>query len=324
MHHFQLKVGRIVIPVYFILVFLFFHSCSQSEWDISAVKREEFAIKPLAYNMAPYYYSTLAPLKTKEPTDKDGIALYNYKDKGLYYQPVFLCLKALHFISSYIISNEKAYLKRADRYARKMVELADKHNGALFFPYKFDNPLSKKRPGGEQIVMKAPWYSGMAQGQALSVFSRLYSLTKNQEYLEIAHKIFKSFLLREREDSPWVVYVDKKSYMWIEECPDKDRINILNGFIFGIYGVYDYYQVTKDERSKILFQAGVKTVKRYIHFFRNPGDRSWYCLGKFHKTTPKYHNVHVKQLEMLYRMTGDEYFLKMSRRFYRDYHQAEN
>jgi hypothetical protein len=254
--------------------------------------------------------------------DKQGIPLYNYQNRGYYYQPVFLSQKTLHLLSSYINSEERAYLKRADLYARKMVELADEYDGALFFPYEFDNPLSKKGPGGERIVMKAPWYSGMAQGQALSVFSRLYSLTKNEEYLEIAHKIFNSFLCRERKDSPWVVYVDKKSYLWIEECPNEDRINILNGFIFGIYGIYDYYQLTRDERSKILFQAAVTTIKRYIHLFRNPGDRSWYCLGKFHKTTPLYHNVHVEQLEMLYKMTGDEYFMKMSLRFYRDAHEA--
>ena len=36
--------------------------------------------------------------------------------------------------------------------------------------------------------MVAPWYSGMAQGQALSAFIRLYNVTNDDSYLKISSK----------------------------------------------------------------------------------------------------------------------------------------
>jgi hypothetical protein len=326
---FTFKLGRriFIVNPYSMRIFIciclllgFLNACSQDRLDISKVKREEFNILPLDSKISPYSYYSVAPLKPSGPVDGQGIPLYLYKDQGYFYHPVFLFQKMLRLISSFIKTGKEVYLERADLYARKMVELADEYNGALFFPYEFNNKLKGKKPGEKLIYVKAPWYSGMAQGHALSVFSRLYCLTKKKEYLEIARKIFKSFLIIERKNGPWIVYVDKRSYLWIEECPVPEKVTILNGFIFGIYGIYDYYQATKDELSKALFQAAVTTVKRHLHLFRNKGDRSWYSLGNSHKTTITYHNVHISQLKMLYSMTGDEFFKNMAWRFYKDAH----
>jgi uncharacterized protein YyaL (SSP411 family) len=258
-------------------------------------------------------------LEPEDPHDENGIPLFRVRHQN-YYHPVYLFETSLSLISNYLTTQNTAYLERAVLYSMKMVELADdKHDGTLFFPYRFDNRL-KAKIRGETVLVKAPWYSGMAQGQALSVFCRLYTLTRKEEYLSIARKVFRSFLVLERENGPWFVHIDSNSNLWIEECPVPVKATILNGFIYGIYGLYEYCQVTNDETAKILFQAAVTTIETHIHRYRNKGNLSWYSLDNFHITTPEYHQCHIDQLEMLYKMTGNFYFHVMSRRFYEDYH----
>ena len=42
-------------------------------------------------------------------------------------------------------------------------------------------------------TLKKPWYSGLAQGQGLSVLIRAYYETKNEIYLNASKKVYKSF-----------------------------------------------------------------------------------------------------------------------------------
>ncbi len=304
----------------FITIFLV--SCSPDEkaiLDISTVKRETFKIKRLTHRSDPYHRPYLAPKKARKPTDEQGIPLY-VKDNRTFYHPIGIALKALHLIDSYKKTRDNRYLTKAELYACKVEEEADEYDDALFFPFKYNNRLGRRKPGGKHDYMIAPWYSGMAQGQCLSVFCRLFRLTHKIKYLKTANKIYKSFWYVERKDAPWVVYVDDNSYLWIEECPLPERTNILNGFIFGIYGIYDYYQTTKSGQSMYLFQAAVTTIKKYVRKYRHKGDRSEYCLSYKRKTSLKYHRVHIKQLRTLFRMTGDPFFKRMAEKFYDDAH----
>ena len=293
--------------------------CSNVQPDFSKVKRRHFNIKSLDYTELPYQYKYVMPLDDpQDPHDEKGIPLFRVNHQN-HYHPVYLFETSLHLISNYFSTQNKKYLDLAAYYSMTMVKMAHEFKGALFFPYPFDNRL-KAKERGKYVLIKAPWYSGMAQGQALSVFCRLYNLTRKQEYLDIARKVFKSFLFLEGKENPWYVQIDSNSYLWIEECPVPEHATILNGFIFGIYGLYEYYQVTRDETAKTLFQAATTTVEAHIHRYRNKGDLSWYSLDNFHKTVPKYHACHVEQLEMLYKMTGNFFFHVMSLRFREDYH----
>ena len=43
-------------------------------------------------------------------------------------------------------------------------------------------------------TLKAPWYSGLAQGQGISLLVRAYAETGNAGYLDSARRAFNSFL----------------------------------------------------------------------------------------------------------------------------------
>ena len=218
-------------------------------------------------------------------TDEDGVILHEKYG----YHPVLLAQKILRYCDSYQLVREETYLEKAILFADKMLQLASENDDdidddIILFPYNFDFPLH----GYPDETIRSPWYSGMAQGQA-----------------------FKDI------NMPWISYIDHNKYVWIEEYPMEDPTNALNGFIFAIYGLYDYYLLTQDSKCKEILLACLTTVKDNIHLFRNKDDLSYYCL-KHKVKSESYHKVHIDQLEMLFLITQDRYFSAMAELFNND------
>jgi hypothetical protein len=276
---------------------------------------EEFSINVLPFDQLPYLKSNTVLAGQKKYTfDKDSIPLYMDKGQG-HYHPVLIAQYALPLLHTYIKTRDTSYLNYVVRLADKLISTSVNYEHALFFPYTFNFALH----GCAEEMMIPPWYSGMAQGQVLSLFCRLYETTHERKYKVISRKIFKSFtLLKGQSHSPWVSCVDKNGNLWLEEYP-RDLPNFtLNGKVFAIYGVYDYYRITKKKKALKILCGAITTIKDNIHKFRNVNDISWYCLK--HQKMPNvkssdYHKIHVSQLYMLYDITGDEYFREMARNF---------
>ena len=57
---------------------------------------------------------------------------------------------------------------------------------------------------------------------------------------------------------PWTLFVDRHGYLWFEEyAGDTKPLLVLNGHMFAIFGVWDYYQLTQSAKAKRLFDGGV-------------------------------------------------------------------
>ena len=82
--------------------------------------------------------------------------------------PVAQAQYGLANLSSYALTNNATFLNRAIAQANRLLSLKVASRGAWFFPYPFNFALH----GIAADTMVAPWYSGMAQGQALSLFVR--------------------------------------------------------------------------------------------------------------------------------------------------------
>jgi len=277
----------------------------------------DYPVKRLRYQEWPYVGEKLVSMdyQNSYPTDDEGIILFIYND-GEYYHPVNISQWVLRFLDGYVQTNDPEYLHRAEIFAEKLLDISVEVKDALYLPYVFDIPVH----GHPVDKMIAPWYSGMAQGQSLSAFVRLYHITGRTKYRTAAEKIFQSFLYFRSGSDPWTVYMDSSSYYWIEEYPMDVPGQVLNGFIFSIYGLYDYYLFSQDITSKQLIQASVTTIHRYISDFRNKGDISKYCLKHGHQNGG-YHMVHIDQLNMLYAITGDRYLRDMADSLYNDFHK---
>lgn len=273
-----------------------------------------FSIRPLKQDF--YHLDEPIPVfPEKLPLDSQGIPMFrDKKTRKLYNHPVRLAHHTINNLTSFQMTKDSRYLENARKYLQRLVDIAVIKDVAMYFPYEFDVYLHNI----PSEHLDAPWYSGMAQGQALSAFTRMYQITKEEKYLKWAHQVFASFQqLKSKGHSEWVTMVDQH-YYWIEEYPLEEPTKVLNGYIFAIYGLYDYYQVTKSEKAKFLLQASLTTIYDHILDYRKEDDASLYGLKHDHQSW-HYHLVHIEQLQALYQITGNEYFQEVSEVFQDDY-----
>lgn len=265
-----------------------------------------------------YYYldKPVPVIPNNTALDDQGIPMFrDKKTNKLYQHPVRLAHHTINNLTSYQMTKDPRYLENARKYTQRLADIAVIKEEAMFFPYEFDVYLHNI----PTEHMESPWYSGMAQGQALSAFVRMYQVTKEEKYLVWAHQVFESFKhLKRKNHKEWVVMVDQH-YYWIEEYPLEEPTKVLNGYIFAIFGLYDYYQLTKNEEAKLLLQASLTTIYDHIALYRQKNDISLYGLKHDHQSM-YYHTVHINQLQSLYRITGDPYFQEMSEIFHDDWY----
>lgn len=276
---------------------------------------------PVGVPLLPYENQRLLDLDDpNRPVDDVGVHMY-MRDDERFLHPVATAQYALAALDGWQRQSDEEYLRRALANADALVDQADTHAGGLFFPYPFDFPLGDESDN----VIHAPWYSAMAQGLAMSLFVRLWEETLDDRWRQAAHDTFASFAVPRSSDEPWVVMTDERSYLWlVEYAGDTPPLKVLNGHVFGIYGLYDYYRMTGSHEAEHLFDAAATTVRAHINDFRVPGDVSYYCAREdFCQRelwqNEKYHVIHTHQLAMLAQMTGDKSFQAASDEFAQDY-----
>jgi hypothetical protein len=101
---------------------------------------------------------------------------------------------------------------------------------------------------------------------------------------------------------------------------DTAPMRVLSGRIFAMFGLYDYWIDTKDERAQTLFDGAATTILRFVPELRAEGKPS--CYGMRLQDDPlarpeKYHRIHVQQLT---KMTGDMEFARLSNLLREDFY----
>lgn len=267
----------------------------------------------------PYARVEVSPLGTGI-RDAKGVPMYKIGSK-LYDHPVAQAQDGLRALESFRISNDPAYMNQARLDAQRLLDRKVLRDSGMFFPYPFDFALH----GNTANTIRAPWYSGMAQGQALSLFSRLADITKEPSWRLAADATFASLLLppdAQNTSLPFVSWVDSDKHLWIDEYaqqPLTKADRTFNGHIFAVFGVWDYFRISQDARAAKIFAGALENVR--YHVDRGWRLRSWishYCLT--HGTlSAKYHQIHVGQLLTLHAITASTSWAVWSDRFRDDY-----
>lgn len=302
---------NVMLFVLSVLLFTsFFSSCEQYRYD-------SFDIKYLDIKERFYYSDIPIDLKKTGSFDDDGVPLFSYGN-AKYYNPVQIAQYVLQLINSYYLTSNNDYLLSSELILKKMINRADLYDGGLYFPYNFDFKLHGFKDKNSKMI--APWYSAMAQGQILSCLSRVYELTNNPVYLDYANKVFKTLgkIKNKGDKKVWVTMIDVDGFLWLEEYPAENPTHALNGKMYAIFGLYDYYIMLIQQKNKLNKKESIKvlrgaltTIKQKIKEYRNLGNISDYCL--LHKVKSfKYHKIHIEQLKYLYKITGDVYFNEIS------------
>ena len=199
------------------------------------------------------------------PNDMDGISLTN-RD-GLVYHPTHIAQLCINYFGGYISTKEEVYREIVLRHADWLVEnqvITVKGFGVWYFHWP-----------NRGFGADSPWISAMTQGQAISALLRANQLSEDPKYLKTAELALKSFDYHMEDGG--VSYIDEDGFTWYEEVAVLPPAHVLNGFIFSLYGLYDYYRVTCDQHALNLFEEGVRTLQNKL-FIYDTGEVSRYDL----------------------------------------------
>ncbi|MGI5480448.1 D-glucuronyl C5-epimerase family protein [Streptomyces lavendofoliae] len=263
----------------------------------------------------PKRWEDISPNSEKQFLDAEGVVQVRegYGQPG-YDQPVTQIQFALGCVTSYRTETDadrKAlFLTRAKAQAKRLIDRRVETRGAWYFPYPFDYAHETHT----SVRYKAPWYSGMAQGEAISLFIQLSQLDAVSEeerslYRRAADAALAS-LLRGDDAHPWVVHKDSAGYLWIQEYPGAEPGTgdfTYNGMIFAMFGLWDHYTATGSELALALYDGSATTIARYFPLLRNVRWHSYYC--QTHRIpTATYHQHHINLFRQLHWQTGSPDF----------------
>jgi hypothetical protein len=264
----------------------------------------------IAFTNEVYYFPSPAPLPDPWPYhDTNGIRLYKHTDNVIYDHPVLQAQYGLTMFNGYYLTTNSEYLYWAEAHAQYIIDKSVTSRGAMFFQYPF---TWQKAPYPGNDLIPPPWWSGLAEGYALSLFVHLYETTGKQIYKDAADKTFAAFKLAAVDsNTPWVMEVDPEGFLWFEEYA-KDPANpqyVYNGHIFAVFGAYNYWLLTGDPDAKRLVEAGITTARKYWDYIRTPGwvirySRKWEIWNKNYQTTV------AGEFQQLWTMTGDSLFAR--------------
>lgn len=164
-------------------------------------------------------------------------------------------------------------------------------------------------------TLKAPWYSALAQGQGISVLVRAHKESGDALYLDAARRAFAAF--EQPIDRGGVAFTDESGDLWFEEYIVRPPTHILNGFVWALWGVYDYFLATHDSSAQDLFSHGIRTVLHNLgrydlgfwSLYEQSGTRLPMVASRF------YHRLHIVQLRVMRRLTGEASFAEVAERW---------
>lgn len=259
--------------------------------------------------LAQYYMTFAQKAHYPGPFDSAGIPLLDYHGRvGRQYNPIAVAQYALGNYNLAQQTGDSGYAQRFRAGAEWLLHHLDTTpHGTYLWPHHFD--FEYFRP------LTAPWYSGLAQGQGLSVLLRAHADTGRREYLEMAHHVYRSLATPIRAGG--VQYADPEGGLWIEEYLVDPPTHILNGFLWALWGLYDYHRYTGAPEAGRLFERYTETIAACLPRY----DLGFWSLYELtpqrikNIASPFYHRLHLVQLDIMYRLTGRETFAEYGRRW---------
>jgi len=241
--------------------------------------------------------------------DSSGVPLLDYHGRiGLQYNPIAIAQYGLGNYNLFHHSGDLARRKKFFRSADWLGEhLEQNSHGFAVWNHHFNWEY--------RDTLKAPWYSGLAQGQGISVLVRAHQESGDMRFLEAAQRALASFF--QPTSAGGVAFTDDRGDLWFEEYIVSPPTHILNGFIWAAWGVYDYFLATNDRSAQELFSRAVRTLLHNLDHY----DLGFWSLYEQSGTrlpmvaSPFYHQLHIVQLRAMHRLTGEDTFARVADRW---------
>ena len=156
-------------------------------------------------------------------------------------------------------------------------------------PYRFPLPHT--------YSLDPPWYSALAQGEAVSLLVRAARALERPELVALAERMALPLL---DPGSELVAHTPEGPVL--QEYATDPPAHVLNGWLFALWGLYDLAHASTGataREAEDAFAAGAAALAERIDLYRTPGGWSLYDLYPHplpNVASPFYHRLHVAQL----------------------------
>ena len=272
-------------------------------WMKMAVGRNSVAVKQgigKCYSIDDiegYYNDLTGKISGNTLLDENGIPVNIIEGNKKVYFPISIFQYALGLWDLYLMSKEDEYKNHFLKICNWVLE-NQKEDGSwdCFSP----------------IGYKKLTVSSMGQGEAVSVLIRAYKLTGEEEWLYSSKKAI-NFMITEVKDGGTMKKDDDNTVFEEYAGIDSDKKSVLNGWIFSLFGIYDYLKVVKDETIYQIFTNSVNSLVNNLQYY----DCGYWSLydrnGRL--ASPAYHDLHIALLNAMYTITGYKQFLNYAQKW---------
>jgi hypothetical protein len=283
------------------------HSTSKVVWS-------DFRAEKLGHY---YFPNSVSPGDFAELDDR-GVRVINFEKKptigkrGRQYVLSAINQYGLGSWDLWLDTKDSRHLEAATKQADWLVEnqtVDDRGVGVWLHRYDL---------GGEHQV-RGPWASSLAQGISISLLTRMHQETGSDPYREAAARALRSFATTIEEGG--VRAPDGAGGAFYEEVPSSPPTHILNGHVYALLGIHDYFRVTGSGDARDLFESGLEALRGSLSRY-DTGYWSRYSLSgrrtltnHFTLASPLYHRLHIDMLRVVHAITGDRRLEKFANRW---------
>lgn len=276
----------------------------------SAVSFWHTPIGPVAYDYSSlddYYIDLSAKTDYRGPFDGDGIPVLDYFGAiGRQYNPCAVAQWGLGAFQRW----QRGEPEHADSFWRAVDWLSRNLEvdsaGRGFWWYRFDF---------DAYGLRAPWPSALAQAQGISLLLRAYRASGEPRFLAQARQACAAMLLPVGEGG--LLRVDGPTTLLEEVVADRPTA-ILDGLIFAVFGLRDYCLVVSDDgRATRILADCIASLARLLPRY----DLGYWSRADLYSEQPPmpasrfYHGLHVAQLEVLAKLSGEAVFAEYAQRW---------
>lgn len=272
---------------------------------------ERPAVNPRARHdrLGPYYMTFADKAAYPGPFDDEGVPRLDYHGRiGVQYNPIAVAQYGLAQLNRFADTEDRAALAKGLTQARWLARSLEPNcRGLPVWMHHFDFDYRE--------TLRAPWYSGLAQGQGLSLLVRAWAETGDDLYTHAARQAFLVMTFDTAHGG--VLHPDPDGSVWIEEYLVDPPTHILNGFLWAVWGVRDAILAGINARAEPLFARCVATLERHLHRY----DTGLWSVYEQSGTvlpmvaSPFYHRLHIVQLRIMFAMTGRAVFQRYADRW---------
>jgi heparosan-N-sulfate-glucuronate 5-epimerase len=266
-------------------------------------------LRATPHELGEYYMRFAEKADYPGPYDSAGVPQLDYHGKiGRQYNPIA--------IAQYALGNYNLFRQNANAERRMKFFIAADWLCSHLEPNTSGLPVWNHHFDWEyRDTLKAPWYSGLAQGQGISVLVRAHTESGHAKYMDAANRALASFF--QPISAGGIAFTDDRRDLWFEEYIVSPPTHILNGFIWAAWGVYDYFLATENQAARDLFSRSVQTLlhnlERYDLGFWSLYEQSGTRLPMV--ASPFYHRLHIVQLRIMHKLTGEAAFARVADRW---------